>query len=959
MRKILSHSIPMLALGATLLGTVSAAGWTFYIGSAEKNANAVGTINNEWTFDPTPKALLVNDGSDIVVYLVYDKNEYAAGDLYKGMSILDVDDNFDRVFDASGGGDKGFFYDSSPTKVSVDSSFQEYSPTSMNSWFSSCESLVEIENVALINTSSVSSAVGLFNGCSSFLDLNLSSWDVSSMTDTSYMFNNCTGLKDLDLSNWATTSVTNMSYMFSNCTSINSIYASFGSWTVWHVTNSVSMFLNCNNLMGGAGTAFESYSIDKTLGNVDTTSTRGYLTEIYQPRALLVGKTIYFVAGKGYYRVGATYKGETIDKIDYNFSRSPTTKGFFVADKPTKIVFEESFHDYKPTSFYYEFSYLEDLETIEGEENVDTSHVTNFSNVFRKCSSLISADLSSWDTSNATNLQSIFMECGSLVSANLNGFVTSAATRMSSIFYGCSSLTTFDISGWNTENVTSASNVFRNCKLITELDLTGWDVSKVEDMQYTFSGCSSLADLNVSNWNVSSLACPVVNAMFQGCSSLTELDLSSWNTSNLQKTDSMFKDCSSLRTIYADPLLWDMSNVVKGTDMFTGCTSLVGGNGTVFRADHVGLDRANVDGYEGQIGYLTNIIHPTALLVGDTVYFVYGTDIYHVGDTYNGETITGVDTNFANPKYSSFFRSSHPSGYVIDQTFSQYKPKSTSYWFYGVNSLEGLEYLDTSECRNMNYMFYSSTLSDDAVSSIENFDVSKVTSANMAFAFAKYDGTLDLSGWDVSSLTDLDDFFCGAELGNIDVSNWDVSNITSLTFTFGQTVIQGDIIGLNTWDVSSVEFFDATFIYSSVKTLDLTGWQLTSAITTMFMFSDCSELESVNLSGWDTSAVEDMNNMFSRCSSLTVLDLSSFDTSNVMDMGQMFDADASLTTIYATPTLWTTRRVNNSDGMFYGCASLVGGNGTAYNYDHINANYAKIDGYNGQLGYLTDASQRP
>ena len=74
-----------------------------------------------------------------------------------------------------------------------------------------------------------------------------------------------------------------------------------------------------------------------------------------------------------------------------------------------------------------------------------------------------------------------------------------------------------------------------------------------------------------------------------------------------------------------------------------------------------------------------------------------------------------------------------------------------------------------------------------------------------------------------------------------------------------------------------------------------------------------------------------------------------FDISEVEYMECFFYGCRNLRTIY-TYNDWVP--IPNSPAMFYGCVSLVGGNGTPYNVAHINQEYAKIDRI-GTPGYFT------
>ena len=128
----------------------------------------------------------------------------------------------------------------------------------------------------------------------------------------------------------------------------------------------------------------------------------------------------------------------------------------------------------------------------------------------------------------------------------------------------------------------------------------------------------------------------------------------------------------------------------------------------------------------------------------------------------------------------------------------------------------------------------------------------------------------------------------------------------------------------------------------------------TSEVTNMgWMFSNCKKLTSLDVSHFNTSKVIYMNHMFSVCTGLTSLDLSSFNTSNVtIMMSSMFYYCYNLRTIYAGSG-WSTAAVTNSNDMFKNCTSLVGGQGTTYDANHIDKAYAHIDGGTSNPGYFT------
>ena len=126
---------------------------------------------------------------------------------------------------------------------------------------------------------------------------------------------------------------------------------------------------------------------------------------------------------------------------------------------------------------------------------------------------------------------------------------TSNITDMSNMFSGCSAFTSLDLSSFDTRNTTKMSRMFSGCRQLTSLDLSSFDTSNVTDMTYMFDDCSKLTTIDLSNWNTSKVT--YMGAMFQKCSSLIDLDLSNFDTSNVTDMSLMFNSCNSLTNLIA------------------------------------------------------------------------------------------------------------------------------------------------------------------------------------------------------------------------------------------------------------------------------------------------------------------------------------------------------------------------------------------------------------------------
>ena len=250
------------------------------------------------------------------------------------------------------------------------------------------------------------------------------------------------------------------------------------------------------------------------------------------------------------------------------------------------------------------FSYCSGLMSLDL-SNFNTANVTNMSGMFASCSGLTSLDVSNFNTANVTNMQSMFNYCYRLTSLDLSSFNTTNVTDMSYMFHYCSGLTSLDLSSFNTANVTDMGSMFNYCDRLTSLDLSSFNTANVTNMSYMFYDCSGLTSLDLSSFNTANVT--DMGFMFQNCSGLTSLDLSSFNTANVTNMYAMFSGCSGLTTIYAGSE-WSTASVVDGPFLFSGCTSLVGGQGTVFDADHTDHEYARIDGQDGLPGYLSRVL---------------------------------------------------------------------------------------------------------------------------------------------------------------------------------------------------------------------------------------------------------------------------------------------------------------------------------------------------------------
>ena len=122
---------------------------------------------------------------------------------------------------------------------------------------------------------------------------------------------------------------------------------------------------------------------------------------------------------------------------------------------------------------------------------IDTSNVTNMTNMFNGCYSLVSIPL--LDTSSVTAMSSMFQNCSSLVS--IPQLDTSSVNDVSNMFFSCRGLTS--IPQLTTSGVLNMGYMFQHCTALVYIPQL--DTSKVMDTSFTFGNCRSLKFIELKN----------------------------------------------------------------------------------------------------------------------------------------------------------------------------------------------------------------------------------------------------------------------------------------------------------------------------------------------------------------------------------------------------------------------------------------------------------------------------
>lgn len=210
---------------------------------------------------------------------------------------------------------------------------------------------------------------------------------------------------------------------------------------------------------------------------------------------------------------------------------------------------------------------------------------------------------------------------------------------------------------------------------------------------------------------------------------------------------------------------------------------------------------------------------------------------------------------------------------VFDKSFSTYTPTSLRSFFQRLTKLEtitGLEYLNTEKVTDMSYMFQN---------------CSRLTS-------------LDITNFNTANVTDMSYMFHSCtKLKSLDVTNFNTAKVKNMIRMFSNC--------------------------QALTSLNVTNFNTEKIPDMSYMFSVCQQLTSLDVTNFNTVNVTNMSHMFGSCSALTTIYVSDkFVTDKVTNGSYMFRNCKKLKGFISSKTGYTC--ANYKTGYF---TKLVGKNG--------------------------------
>ena len=372
----------------------------------------------------------------------------------------------------------GYMFSNCSALTSLDvTKFNTENVMYMADMFSNCSALTSLD-VTNFNTANVKNMSYMFSNCSALLSLDVANFNTAKVTDMSYMFSSCVALTSLYLTNFNTEKVTNMGHMFSGCQALTTIFAS-SKFVTTLVSDSRFMFFNCKKLKGEE-VCTNDKATDKTYAKIEG----GYFSGGIPRVKYADGTLTFFLTSK-----------ETLGENEYELNSGKNLPEWVKKHSLgiTKVVFDTSFVNARPTSCYKWFWWCDKLKQVEGIKNLNTKEVTDMADMFCDCRDLSSLDVSGFNTGKVTDMSGMFYDCISLKLLDVAKFNTANVKSMSNMFYNCQNLASLNVTNFNTANVTNMQGMFYSCPALTTIYASDKFVTgQVTDGSNMFSNCINL-----------------------------------------------------------------------------------------------------------------------------------------------------------------------------------------------------------------------------------------------------------------------------------------------------------------------------------------------------------------------------------------------------------------------------------------------------------------------------------
>jgi hypothetical protein len=120
------------------------------------------------------------------------------------------------------------------------------------------------------------------------------------------------------------------------------------------------------------------------------------------------------------------------------------------------------------------------------------------------------------------------------------------------------------------------------------------------------------------------------------------------------------------------------------------------------------------------------------------------------------------------------------------------------------------------------------------------------------------DFNIDISGWNMTGVTDVRFMFDGCKKFNMDIGKWDLKPTYVAGMLYGTASFNQDLSG---WDMSNVEQFTEMFRGAELFNSNISAWDVSKGVSFDMMFREATHFQG-NLSSWNVKSGATFDGIF-------------------------------------------------------------------------------------------------
>lgn len=194
--------------------------------------------------------------------------------------------------------------------------------------------------------------------------------------------------------------------------------------------------------------------------------------------------------------------------------------------------------------------------------------------------------------------------------------------------------------------------------------------------------------------------------------------------------------------------------------------------------------------------------------------------------------------------------------------------------------------------------FIEKYVNEDAYIDLTGWDVSQVKDANHAlcFRYSRHNGnldvygTIDITGWNTSGVTNFSYFAHGANIYEIKgIEDIDTSSATTMRRAIMYLIYRKNNLDLSKWVVNKVTDWRTFLQGTIIKNVSLKGWKFSPNASFREFLRLLQISDSLDITGWETSHIKNWYEFMAYCSVFPkVVDMTSLDFSSATNLTYTF-----------------------------------------------------------------------